>query len=115
MFKNLEYFYFHNCIYEGVWKSNLRRRTETQSMWDVLHKYPSDYKVVIVGDAAHTAHFSIGSGTKLAMEDAIAASSIAHADAARTTIDVTKTARIRLWDRLMVRHQFEREFGKQAI
>ncbi len=52
MFKNLEYFYFHNCIYEGVWKSNLRRRTETRSMWDVLHKYPSDYKVVIVGDAA---------------------------------------------------------------
>ena len=52
VFKNLEYFYFHNCIYEGVWKSNLRRRTETQSMWDVLHKYPSDYKVVIVGDAA---------------------------------------------------------------
>ena len=52
VFKNLEYFYFHNCVYEGVWKSNLRRRTETLPLHDVLHKYPSDYKVVIVGDAA---------------------------------------------------------------
>ena len=52
VFKNLEYFYFHNCPYEAVWKSNLRRRTETTPLMDVLHKYPSDYKVVIVGDAA---------------------------------------------------------------
>ena len=52
VFKNLEYFYFHNCPYEAVWKSNLRRRSETTPLWDVLHKYPSDYKVVIVGDAS---------------------------------------------------------------
>ncbi len=52
VFKNLEYFYFHNCPYEGVWKSNLRRQAETTPLMDVLHKYPSDYKVVIVGDAA---------------------------------------------------------------
>ncbi len=52
VFKNLEYFYFHNCPYEGVWKSNLRRQAETTALMDVLHKYPSDYKVVIVGDAA---------------------------------------------------------------
>ena len=52
VFKNLEYFYFHNCPYEAVWKSNLRRRSETTPLMDVLHKYPSDYKVVIVGDAA---------------------------------------------------------------
>ena len=52
VFKNLEYFYFHNCPYEGVWKTNLRRQTETTPLMDVLHKYPSDYKVVIVGDAA---------------------------------------------------------------
>ena len=52
VFKNLEYFYFHNCPYEAVWKSNLRRVDETTPLWDVLHKYPSDYKVVIVGDAA---------------------------------------------------------------
>jgi uncharacterized protein with von Willebrand factor type A (vWA) domain len=52
VFKNLEYFYFHNCPYEAVWKSNVRRQTETTPLMDVLHKYPSDYKVVIVGDAA---------------------------------------------------------------
>ncbi|MBX3494500.1 MAG: VWA domain-containing protein [Parvibaculum sp.] len=50
-FKNLEYFYFHNCLYEGVWKDNRRRHTEKMSTWDVLHKYPSDYKVIFVGDA----------------------------------------------------------------
>lgn len=51
-FKNLEFFYFHNCIYEGVWKDNRRRFAERTPMWDVLHKFPHDYKVVIVGDAA---------------------------------------------------------------
>ncbi len=49
--KNLEYFYFHNCPYEGLWKDNRRRRTDQIPTWDVLHKYPSDYKVIIVGDA----------------------------------------------------------------
>lgn len=51
-FKHLEYFYFHNCIYEGVWKDNKRRYNETVSVWDVLHTYPSDYKVIFVGDAS---------------------------------------------------------------
>lgn len=51
-FKNLEYFYFHNCPYEGMWRSNLRRRTETVPTMDVMHKYPHDWKVIIVGDAA---------------------------------------------------------------
>ncbi len=51
-FKNLEFFYFHNCIYEGVWKDNRRRFAERTPTWDILHKYPHDYKVVIVGDAA---------------------------------------------------------------
>ncbi|MEM0984713.1 MAG: VWA domain-containing protein [Pseudomonadota bacterium] len=50
--KNLEHFYFHNCPYEGLWKDNRRRRTDQISTWDVLHKYPSDYKVVVVGDAS---------------------------------------------------------------
>ena len=50
-FKNMEYFYFHNCLYEGVWKDNRRRHTEKMETWDVLHKYPSDYKVIFVGDA----------------------------------------------------------------
>ena len=49
--KNLEYYYFHNCPYEGLWKDNRRRRSDQIDTWDVLHKYPSDYKVIIVGDA----------------------------------------------------------------
>jgi uncharacterized protein len=50
-FKHMEYFYFHNCLYENVWKDNRRREAEKIDTWDVLHKYPSDYKVVFVGDA----------------------------------------------------------------
>ncbi len=50
-FKHLEYFYFHNCIYEGVWKDNRRRFTEKTPVMDVLHKYAADYKVILVGDA----------------------------------------------------------------
>lgn len=51
-FKNLEFFYFHNCPYEGLWKDNRRRFTERTPTWDVLHKYGHDYKLVFVGDAA---------------------------------------------------------------
>jgi uncharacterized protein with von Willebrand factor type A (vWA) domain len=51
-FKNLEFFYFHNCLYEGVWKDNRRRFSERTPTWDVLHKYGHDYKVVFVGDAS---------------------------------------------------------------
>lgn len=50
-FKNMEYFYFHNCLYEGVWKDNRRRHNEVKNTWDVLHSYSSDYKVIFVGDA----------------------------------------------------------------
>ena len=51
-FKNLEFFYFHNCLYEGVWKDNRRRWSQRDKTWDILHKYGHDYKVVFVGDAA---------------------------------------------------------------
>ena len=51
-FKNLEFFYFHNCPYEGVWKDNKRRFTERTPMWDVLHKYGHDYKLIFIGDAS---------------------------------------------------------------
>jgi uncharacterized protein len=51
-FKNLEFFYFHNCPYEGLWKDNRRRFAERTPTWDILHKYPHDYKIVYVGDAA---------------------------------------------------------------
>ena len=51
-FKHMEYFYFHNCLYEGVWKDNRRRHAEVMSTLDVLNKYGSDYKVIFVGDAS---------------------------------------------------------------
>ena len=51
-FKNLEFFYFHNCLYEGVWKDNKRRWSERTNTWDILHKYGHDYKIIFVGDAA---------------------------------------------------------------
>lgn len=50
-FKHLEYFYFHNFLYERVWKDNRRRANEKINTWDVMHKYGADYKVVFVGDA----------------------------------------------------------------
>ena len=50
-FKHLEYFYFHNCIYDYVWKDNRRRHSERFLLRDVLHKYGEDYKVIVVGDA----------------------------------------------------------------
>jgi uncharacterized protein with von Willebrand factor type A (vWA) domain len=50
-FKHLEYFYFHNFLYERVWKDNRRRSAERLSTWQVLHTYPHDYKVILVGDA----------------------------------------------------------------
>lgn len=51
-FKHLEYFYFHNFIYEGVWKDNMRRWSERTQIWDIIHKYGKDYRVIFVGDAA---------------------------------------------------------------
>ena len=51
-FKELEYFYFHNCVYEGLWKDNNRRHTERMATWDVIHTYPADYKLIFVGDAS---------------------------------------------------------------
>jgi uncharacterized protein with von Willebrand factor type A (vWA) domain len=50
-FKHLEYFYFHNCVYEAVWKDNRRRHSEKTPLMDVLHKYATDYKLILVGDA----------------------------------------------------------------
>ena len=50
-FKHLEHFYFHNCIYEGVWKDNHRRHDRKLSTWDVIHTYGPDYKLIFVGDA----------------------------------------------------------------
>ncbi len=51
-FKHMEHFYFHNCLYEGVWRDNSRRWSEQIPTWDLLHKYGPDYKAIFVGDAA---------------------------------------------------------------
>ena len=50
-FKHLEYYYFHNCLYEKVWKDNRRRHSEIIPTWQMLHTYGPDWKLVFVGDA----------------------------------------------------------------
>src|SRR5436189_3601293 len=50
-FKHLEFFYFHNCLYDFVWKDNRRRSSERTRTWDLLQQYGHDYKVIFVGDA----------------------------------------------------------------
>lgn len=51
-FKHLEFFYFHNCVYEGVWKDNRRRQSEVLSTFDLIHRYPKDWRLVLIGDAS---------------------------------------------------------------
>jgi len=50
-FKNMEFFYFHNCVYDQLWKNNRRRHAERFPSWDVIRKYPADTKLIFVGDA----------------------------------------------------------------
>ncbi|MGX4642083.1 vWA domain-containing protein [Massilia sp. SYSU DXS3249] len=50
-FKNMEFFYFHNCVYDYLWKNNRRRHAERFPTWDILRKYPPDTRVIFVGDA----------------------------------------------------------------
>ena len=49
-FKHMEFFYFHNCPYEKLWKDNRRRHEDFRATWDVLHTYGNDYKLIFVGD-----------------------------------------------------------------
>ncbi|MDO5612243.1 MAG: VWA domain-containing protein [Paracoccus sp. (in: a-proteobacteria)] len=51
-FKHMEHFYFHNCLYEAVWKDNHRRWNEQIPTWDILHRFGRDYKCIFVGDAS---------------------------------------------------------------
>ncbi len=51
-FKHLEYYYFHNCLYEGVWRDNRRRWDAQTPTWEVLNTYGSDYRCIFVGDAS---------------------------------------------------------------
>jgi len=50
-FKNMEFYYFHNCVYDYLWKNNRRRHSERFPTWDVLRKYPPDTRILFVGDA----------------------------------------------------------------
>ncbi|ASR90408.1 MULTISPECIES: vWA domain-containing protein [Alcaligenes] len=50
-FKHLEAYYFHNCVYESVWRNNARRQSERLDTWDLLRKYNEDWRIIIVGDA----------------------------------------------------------------
>jgi uncharacterized protein with von Willebrand factor type A (vWA) domain len=50
-FKHLEFYYFHNCVYDFMWKNNHRRYTEKIPTWDIIRKYNKDYKLIFVGDA----------------------------------------------------------------
>lgn len=50
-FKNMEFYYFHNCVYDQLWRNNQRKNTERFATWDVLRKYTPDTKVIFVGDA----------------------------------------------------------------
>jgi hypothetical protein len=50
-FKHIEFYYFHNCVYDYVWKNNKRRYAEKFPTWDIMHKYNKDYKLIFVGDA----------------------------------------------------------------
>lgn len=61
-FKHLEYFYFHNFVYENFWKDNRRRHAERVSTLDITHKYPADYKLVFVGDATMSPYEIVSAG-----------------------------------------------------
>ncbi len=61
-FKNMEFFYFHNCLYETLWKNNRRRHAERFASWDVLRKYPPDTKVIFVGDATMSPYETVQPG-----------------------------------------------------
>ena len=50
-FKHLEFYYFHNCVYDYVWRNNRRRYAEKFPTWDIIRKYNRDYKLIFVGDA----------------------------------------------------------------
>jgi uncharacterized protein len=50
-FKHLEFYYFHNCVYDFMWKNNRRRFAEKFPTWDIIRKYNKDYKLIFVGDA----------------------------------------------------------------
>lgn len=70
-FKTLEFFYFHNCVYDYVWTENARRSASAVPTLDLLHKYGSDYRVIFVGDAAMSPYelLSVGGSVEYMSQD----------------------------------------------
>ena len=70
-FKTLEFFYFHNCVYEYVWTENARRNASAVPTLEVLHKYGSDYRLIFVGDAAMSPYelLSVGGSVEYMSQD----------------------------------------------
>ena len=71
-FKHLEYYYFHNCLYDYVWKNNQRRHLEKLATYDLLNKFSSDYKVIFVGDATMSPYeiLSVGGSVEYSNKEA---------------------------------------------
>ncbi|MET0265926.1 MAG: VWA domain-containing protein [Duganella sp.] len=73
-FKNMEFFYFHNCVYDFVWKNNRRRHSERFATWDILRKYPPDTKLIFVGDATMSPYEIVQAGGSVEYNNAEAGS-----------------------------------------
>ncbi len=61
-FRHLEHFYFHNCVYDHVWRDNLRRRGERVATFDIMHRHGPDWRLIFVGDAAMSPYELLQSG-----------------------------------------------------
>lgn len=70
-FKHLEYYYFHNCLYDYIWKDNQRRWSDRTPTLELLHKYNRDYKVIFVGDAAMSPYELLSSGGSVEFENSL--------------------------------------------
>jgi len=98
-FKHMVHLYFHNCLYERVWKQNARRWQETTPTWEVLHTYPHDYKVIFVGDAAMSPY-----------EIAVAGGSVEHFNEEPGSVwmeRVTRTYPSAVWLNPIAEHEWD--------
>jgi len=71
-FKHLEFYYFHNCVYDFVWKNNRRRFAEKFATWDIIRKYNKDYKLIFIGDATMSPYeiLQVGGSVEYSNEEA---------------------------------------------
>lgn len=71
-FKHLEFYYFHNCVYDFMWKNNRRRYAEKFPTWDIIRKYNKDYKLIFIGDATMSPYeiLQVGGSVEYSNEEA---------------------------------------------